>query len=145
MNEQGVEVYAGDGGPPYQLLASLPPGTVQWEETGLAPGTQYARYVAAANAGGTVTSGPGTQSTSPVPPGAAATAFQDETASSLTVNWSSGGNGAGTLYRLEASVDPGFGTLSAFTETTSLSGVLAGLAPNTVHHAPHIPVTPSLI
>jgi hypothetical protein len=53
----------------------------------------------------------------------------------FTVQWSSGGNTAGTVYRAEASASADFGALAASSTTRNGYAVFTGLTPNTLYHA----------
>lgn len=53
----------------------------------------------------------------------------------FSVQWSSGGNSAGTVYRAEASASADFSPLAASSTTRNGFAAFTGLAPNTVYYA----------
>ncbi len=73
-------------------------------------------------------------------PGVAGTSFTTIGTSSMTVNWTSGGNGVGTTYVTQISTD-NFGTINASSSTFNLAalfgtgGLPPALTPNTTYYA----------
>lgn len=101
--------------------------------TGMATNTSYYFRVAAA-------SGPHLAPAEPVATLAAAPSpstatFFSVSQTGFSVQWSSGGNSAGTAYRVEASLSAGFSPLAASSSTLNLQASFAGLAPNTLYYA----------
>ncbi len=51
----------------------------------------------------------------------------------VTANWGTNGNPAGTLYTVQASVDPGFASIASAVTTANSSATLTGLLPQTTY------------
>jgi len=101
--------------------------------SGLSPNTLYYVQVKASNAGGSSAfSDLGSAATlANAPSSANPTGI---TGSQIIANWLANGNPAGTIYRVQASVDPGFAFISVGIATTSLSATFSGLTPQTTYY-----------
>lgn len=108
---------------------------------GLLSNTNYFLRVRAVGNDGTLTPFTALPSTTTalLPPGTAAAPFPAVGVSSLTVAWTTGGNGPGTVYRVQLSTDA-FATLVASSDTQNVaalfgSGGAGTLAVNTLYAA----------
>ncbi|MCM2303616.1 MAG: S8 family serine peptidase [Elusimicrobia bacterium] len=86
------------------------------------------------------TGGPYLAPAAPVPTLAAAPVlstapFSAVSQTGFAVQWSSGGNSAGTQYRAEASASPAFSPLAASSVTRNGYAAFSGLTPNTLYYA----------
>ncbi|OGS12676.1 MAG: hypothetical protein A2234_07855 [Elusimicrobia bacterium RIFOXYA2_FULL_58_8] len=105
---------------------------------GLSANTAYSFRVAAVNHAGVYTDYTPIISTYTLAAMPVAGAFSGVTESDITLGWASGGNGAGTLYRLFVStapdpVNPGGAAVTQH-ETYNFSASTAGLAANTTYY-----------
>lgn len=103
---------------------------------GLSANTTYYTRVRAAGFGGDVTAYTTLPSTMTLlaSPALAGASFTSVSSSALTAQWTSGGNGAGTLYTLVLSTDS-FATTVASSATYNTAASFFGLTPNTTYFA----------
>lgn len=102
---------------------------------GLSANTTYYLAVRAVNNNGLSSAYTqlGSTITWPAAPGSAAPS--GVAVSQLTLNWTSGGNPAGTRYVAQLDDDPGFGSIDASSDTLNVFAALTGLAANTTWYA----------
>ena len=105
--------------------------------SGLAANDTYYAQAEALNSGGTPTGfvSFGSTVTSAASPALAAPAFASVSSTSLTVDWTSNGNAAGTQYYAQISTMAGFVPIFASSQTYSFNAAFAGLSPNVTYYA----------
>ncbi len=105
--------------------------------TGLAVNTLYYARAKAQNHNGldTAFTTAVTTVTTTAPPLNAPAPFTNLSDNSLTFNWESGGNGAGTNYNPEISTSSGFSAPVSSAVTTNLNFIFTGLSVNTTYYA----------